>query len=98
MKQKTLTARIATAVMAVGRLFCTVSCSCSAKKTRTRLRPGSSEPVFTLTAAAAATAYFTGRGGLLLASGNAAQFLPQAPNAKRLPADADFVTYALEAR
>lgn len=41
---------------------------------------------------------FLGRGGLLLASGNAANFLPQAPNAKRLPADADFVTYALEAR
>ena len=41
---------------------------------------------------------FIRRGALLLASGNAAQFLPPAPNAKRLPADADFVKYALEAR
>ena len=41
---------------------------------------------------------FLRRGGLLLASGNAAGYLPDHPNAKRLPADADFVKYALEAR
>ena len=41
---------------------------------------------------------FLRRGGRLLASGNATQFLPQSPNAKKLPADADFVKYALEVR
>ena len=41
---------------------------------------------------------FLRRGGLLLASGNAAEFLPDHPNAKRLPADADFVKEALTRR
>ncbi len=41
---------------------------------------------------------FLRRGGLLLASGNAADYLPDHPNAKRLPADADFVKEALTRR
>ena len=41
---------------------------------------------------------FLRRGGLLLASGNAAEYLPDHPNAKRLPADADFVKEALTRR
>ena len=41
---------------------------------------------------------FLRRSGLLLASGNAAEYLPEHPNAKRLPPDADFVKEALTRR